>query len=114
MSATVLAPVITGVVAIVVGFTTAYFSYRTKDVEMNAPDKIAAGFTDLVAGMREEISRLETRQRATDIRIEKLEQRAREDEATIGALQSQIRWLLSRLRREDRDEFDRLFQPTDV
>lgn len=114
MSAAILGQLIAGAVALIVGFTSAYFAFRTKDVELNAPDKISAAFIDLTSGLREEIERLEKRQRATDIRIEKLETRAREDEATIARLQSMIRWLLSRLRQEDKDEFDRVFQVSDV
>lgn len=113
MSAAVLGSLIAGITSFLVAGTTAYFAWRTRHSELNAPDKISAGFTELVSDLRKEIDRLEKRQLASDIRIEKLEARARQDEETISGLQSQIKWLLSRLRREDKAEFEALFHPTD-
>lgn len=110
MTPTIVGAIIAGAVSLVVGAVTAYFAWKQRHTEVNAPDRLADAFVDLTNSLREEVDRLKANQKDNELRIRRLEQRARLDEATISSLGKQIDWLLSRLRREDRDEFEALFR----
>lgn len=111
MNATIVAAAIAGITSLAIGAVTAYFAWKQRHTEVNSPSQLADAFNGLVSSLRAEIARLEARQVAADIRIERLEQRARDDEETIRSLGHQIDWLVERIDDHLRAEFEALFRP---
>lgn len=98
------APYFASGIALVAAIATGYFGWRTKGLETSAPDKLADGFTSLVADLRAEIIRLNER-------VDILERQRREDLRHIASMELQIDWLVKHVDAAVKDEFEALFRP---
>lgn len=99
-----LAPYFAGIAGLAVALVTAYYSWKGKDAEISAPDRLADGFVSLTAELRSEITRLNER-------VDILEKQRREDVRHIAYLELQIDWVMKRLDDQTRAEFEALFRP---
>lgn len=98
------APYVATLAAVLAATVTGFFAWKTKGVEVTAPDKLADGFVSLVADLRLEIKRLNER-------VERLEMQRAEDIRHIAYLELQIDWVMKRLDEKTRQEFDAIFRP---
>lgn len=98
------APIIAGAFAVLSAAIAGYLAWKTKGVEVSAPDKLADGFVSLVADLRLEIKRLNER-------VNRLEQQREEDIRHLAYLEIQIDWLVKRIDEQTRQEFNAIFRP---
>lgn len=99
-----VAPYIAGLSALLAAAVTGYFAWSSTRTEINSPDKLADGFSNLVANLRTELERYGDR-------IKVLEERRIEDVKHIAALEVQLDWVLDKLDNDLKREFYQTFRP---